>query len=295
MPGGEIRPPGHNRVLWGLMLALAPLPWPLGEEILARVFLARAFVRTARLRQALRWASSQPASGRSRWRLAASLFANHGRFVARWALIGMWDPETLRDHLEVRGEEHLSAAGRGVMLLGFHLGPRNSYLALRAVGHHVIWVGGPGASGWWSPEIREGYQHNRGDLLFGDQEYPWLQRLYWARRILLDGGAIFISADGSGSPALSIPLPGGPAVLHSGWLALRRATKATVLPVLSHLERRRQVVSIHPALPSIVADPVLDLDACRQALASVLGDYVRRFPAQCYSLAFPEPGGGPPR
>lgn len=37
------------------------------------------------------------------------------------------------------------------------------------------------------------------------------------------------------------------------------------------------------------------LEACRQALASVLGEYVRRFPAQCYSLAFPEPGDALPR
>jgi lauroyl/myristoyl acyltransferase len=284
------RPPDYNRVVWALVLALDRLPWPWGEEILARCFVARAFVRVTRLRRALAWASSQPAArGGGRWRLARSLCSYHGRFVARSALVGIRDPETLRRHISVRGEEHLAAAGGGVILLGFHLGPRGSHLVLRAVGHDVTWVGGQGASGAWSRRVRDEYLRHRGDLLFSRGEQPWLRRLYRARALLRDGGAIFISADGSGREAFSVPLPGGPLLVQSGWLTLRRATRATVLPVLSHLEGRTQVVTIHPALPPPAGDPGLDREACRRALASVLGEYVRRFPAQCYSLAFGAP------
>jgi len=60
-----------------------------------------------------------------------------------------------------------------------------------------------------------------------------------------------------------------------------------VLPVLSDMEARSQVVTIHPPLPPLIANPVRDLDSCRRLLAGLLGDYVRRFPEQCFSLAFP--------
>jgi lauroyl/myristoyl acyltransferase len=115
----------------------------------------------------------------------------------------------------------------------------------------------------------------------------WLRRLYRARRILLDGGNVFISADGAhGQIAFTVPLAGGPVAIREGWRVLRRATGATVLPVLSHMEGRRQITTVHPPLPPLAADPLLDLDACRDALGHLLGDYVRRFPDQCYSLAF---------
>lgn len=280
------RPSVCSRLVWAFILALDRLPWPWGEEILARCFVARAFVRTARLRQALAWASSQPGTEPARRRLARSLCSHHGRFVARWALVGMREPERLRCHVIVRGEEHLAAAGLGRILVGFQLGPRGSDLALRVAGHDVTWVGDRGASGAWSRAIRQRYQTGREDLLLPGAEQAWVRRLYRARRMLLEGQTVFINAEGRGREAFSVPLPGGRVLIQSGWLTLRRTTKATVLPVLSHMEGRSQVVTVHPALPPPVADPVLDLDACRRALGGLLADYVRRFPEQCYSLAF---------
>lgn len=291
----EARPRTYSRVVWALALALDALPWPWGEEILARCFVARAFVRTARLRRALAWAGAQPGAGRRRWSLARSLCFHHGRFVARSALVGMRDPETLRRHVEARGEEHLAAAGAGAILLGFHLGPAQSYLALRVLGHRLTWVGARGASAAWSRAIRARYQDGRGDLLLPRAQSAWARRLYRARQIVLEGGTVFISADGGGAQALSIPLPGGPALIGAGWLLLRRTTKATVLPVLSHMDGRVQVVTIHPPLPAPLSDPALDLEACRRALGELLGEHARRFPEQCYSLAFWLPPEEPPR
>jgi len=288
------RPASYSRLVWTLILALDRLPWPWGEEILAKSFVARAFVRTGRLRQALAWAAAQPSTERGRWHLARSLCAYHGRFVARSALVGIRGPEALLRLVAVRGEEHLAAAGRGVILLGFHLGPAGSYLALRVAGHRLTWVGGRGATGAWSREIRQRYQSARETQFFSEDRYSWTRRLYHARQVLLSGEHVFISADGEGGEAFSVPLPGGPQVIGVGWLALRRATGAPVLPVLSHMQGRTQVVTVHPALPPRNADPGLDLDACRRSLAHLLGDHVRRFPEQCYSLVFSAPAASSP-
>jgi hypothetical protein len=67
-------------------------------------------------------------------------------------------------------------------------------------------------------------------------------------------------------------------------LTLRRLTGAPERPVLSHFEARTHVVTEHPPLP-------VDPDDRRRALGELLGEYVRRYPEQCYSLAFPV---GPP-
>lgn len=280
------RPASYSRPIWGLLLVLDRLPWPWGEEILARVFAARALVQTERLRRALTWAVSQPDAGRRPWSLALALCSCHGRFIARSALVGVRDAETLRRLMVVRGGEHLARARGGAILLGFHLGPAGSYLALRVAGHRLTWVGGRGASGAWSREIRRLYQDPAEARLFSEGRGAWLRRLYHARRILLAGENIFISADGAGAAAFSVPVPGGPVIIGAGWLALRRATGAPVLPVLSHMEGRRQVVTIHPPLPALDPDPIVDVEACRQALGRLLNEHVRRVPEQCYSLVF---------
>ena len=288
------RPPTYGRLVWAPILALGHLPWPWGEEIFAAGFVARAFLRTARLRQALGWAETHTGPGRGRWRLARALCAYHGRFVARSALVGIRDVETLRRLVSVRGDAHLASAPGAAILLGSHLGPAGSYLALRVAGHRLTWVGGRGASGAWSREIRERYQSPAESRFFAEDRLAWTRRLYQARRLLMAGARVFISADGEGGAAFAVPLPGGGSTaVGTGWLALRRATGAPVLPVLSHLEGRVQVVTVHPPLPPRDADPERDLDVCRSALGRVFGDHVLRFPEQCYSLAFPTPQAGP--
>jgi hypothetical protein len=71
-PGFQARPEIYSRRAWLFMSALDPLPWPWGEEILAKLFAAKAFIRPSRLRKALAWAGHYPVAGRSRWRLALS-------------------------------------------------------------------------------------------------------------------------------------------------------------------------------------------------------------------------------
>ncbi len=281
------RPPEYTRLVWALILCLHRLPWPWGEEILAGCFVAKAPLRTTRLLQALAWASARSGRGASRWRLARRLCACHGRFVARSALVGIREPDVLRRHVIVRGTERL-AAGGGVILLGFHLGPPGAHLALRVAGHRVVFLGGRAATALWSPAIRDRYGTPSDSLFFSGAEHRRLGAglLYRARQIVLDGGIVFVTAEGLGREAFSVSVQGGRAVVRAGWLALRRATNAPVFPVLSHLDGHTQVVTVHAPLPTPDADPDIDIDRCRQALAGLLNDYARRFPEQCYSLAF---------
>jgi len=289
----KLRPASYSRAVWTLVLVLDRLPWPLGEEGMSASFVARAFVRTERLRQALAWAGAQSETNGSRWRLALALCARHGRFVARSALVGVRNAETLRRLSALLGEEHLSAAAGGVIFLGFHLGPPGAYLVLRVAGHSVTWIGGRGATGAWPREIRRRYQTILESQFFPEEDrHVWVRRLHQARRLLETGESVFISADGEGEPAFAVPLAGGALSVGRGWWALRRATGAPVLPVLSHMRGRTQIATIHHALPPPVADPDLDLETCRQALGRLLADHLRRFPDHCYSLAFPATANG---
>jgi lauroyl/myristoyl acyltransferase len=284
------------------MIALDRLPWPWGEDILARLFAAVALVRGSRRRPALAWAAQQPGGRGVRLALAVSAF--RGRWVARATLLGVRSPEALTRRAVIRGEEHLTPAPKGTILLGFHLGPPNVDVTLRILGQKLAWLGSSRNSWVWSSEAWRPMSDPRQNLAPPDDEWFWPGYLYRARRILLDGGALFIMADSwAGRPAFSVPLPGGPMIVRSGWLSLRRLTGARVIPVVTHLEGRTQVITIHPALPAPApcdADPVA---TWREIITALVGDYVRRFPEQCPVLVFPPtvlrrgraPAGSDPR
>jgi hypothetical protein len=277
------RPPHRSRVGWILKLGLDVLPWPWGEDILTYLAAAVFLADTSWRRRALRWASAQP--GRRPWRLTVALCVFRGRWVPRSALLGLRGPEDMRPHLTLEGAEHLAATPGGAILLGFHLGPPNADLTLRVLGHQLLWLGGRqrASRGWWRDGWRpymEPSQYLSADIDRGG----WASLLYRARRVLLDGGRVYVVADGGGREVFRIPLPGGPMILKHGWLGLHRQTGARVLPVTTHLEGRTQVITIHPALPTSGTDRVGDVEAWRKILASLLEDYVRRFPEQCLGL-----------
>lgn len=282
------RPGRCSPSLWATVILLDRLPWPLGEEVLARIYLLKSLGRRGRFQRAIEWAGARRGTRPGRWWLAAKLCTYYGRFVSRLMLVGFRDPEHFRGQVVVRGEEHLkAAAGRGVILLGFHLGPPGAAIALRSLGYQLTWARGWGDSqGGLRPAWRT--FHEAGEMLSLSQDRHALGAvLYEARQVLVDGGAIYITADGGrGREAFRVPMAPAPIVIRSGWLALSRYTGAAVLPVLTHLEGHRQVVSIHEPLPPIGRDPAQGLDACRAALARLLEPYVRDHPEQCYSLVF---------
>jgi len=281
-------PPGYPPALWMLLRALHRLPWPFGEEVLSAVFVAKALGSRGDLRRALTWASGFASGGR-RWRLALSVLASRGRFVARAALIGMRSADDVRRRFAVRGEEHLQAASGAVILLGFHVGPPYSYVALRAAGHPVTLVGLRRIPEKWSRRAWGRPEGENRDLMLGEDGASRATMLYRARQVLRQGGTLYMTADAvegtEGREAFRLVVHGRDVIVRSGWLALRRKTGAAVLPVLAHLEGRTGIVTIHPPLPKPEPDPVSDGAACRDALERLLVDYARRFPEQCWSLA----------
>lgn len=220
-----------------------------------------------------------------------SMCAFRGRWVARWAIIGLRHPDDMRPRIALRGEEHLAQATGGTILIGVHLGLPSPVIALRVMGHRVAWFGGGRVSRGWSRRAWLPFQDASENVTLAAPEPSGTVRaLHRARRALLDGGTIFMMGDGgSGKEAFRVPLPGGPLFINKGWLALGRETGARVLPVLTHLEGRTQVVTIHPPLPVGAAEPERDRAACREVLSALLADFVRRFPEQCPRLVFRPP------
>jgi hypothetical protein len=225
------------------------------------------------------WASAQPGvEGTRRWRLALALCAHHGLVVARSGAVGLRDPRALVPRVAVQGAEHLAARSGGTILLGFHLGMPSCDVMLRMMGYRMHWLGGGRTSGGWARKAWQPFLDPSGELALA----PASARggiLRRACRLLLDGEIVCMTADGFGREAFRVPLPGGPAVVRSGWLSLREHGSAEALPMLAHRIGRKQVITIHPPLPR-------GADACKEVLGRLLGDYVRRFPAQCYTLAF---------
>ena len=278
--------PYYSRRLWVLLIVLDPLPWPWGEKVLAFLCLVRFMARSSGRRNALAWASAQR-RGR-RWRLAAAVCAFTGRSIARWRFLGFRSPEELRSLVVVDGEQHLSSVSGGAILLTFHLGPPTSHLLLRLRGHDVRFLGRHdriAAAEWWSEAWHPIVASS--PLSSGAEDLKrWVAVLHSARRSLLDGGKICIMADGGiGRELFRAAVPGGVMVVRAGWLTLHRLTGAPVLPVLTHLEGQRQVITIHPPLPLGEVDAAQRLETWREILTSLVVGYVRRFPDQCPGLA----------
>jgi len=251
--------------------ALGALPWPVAESLFAGLGVLDGLVRPRRRGRALEWASAQPRGRHGRWGLAIRLLANHGRFIAQEHLVETCDPTALRDRVRLLGEEHLAAAGSGAtILLGFHVGPPRTPVALQALGYPVTAM----------PDLTSRAAASRPK----PSEEPTVRAvaLLQARRLLARHEWLYIAADGPpGVEAYRIPLPGGPVIIREGWLTLRRLTGAPTVPVLAHREGSRRVITIHPALPPVASDPRADADVCCTVLADLLGSYLRRFPEQC--------------
>jgi hypothetical protein len=195
-----------------LMIGLDLLPWPWGEDMLARLFAVVALVRGSRRRPSLAWASQQP-GGRG-LRLALAVCAFRGRWVARSTLLGVRSPGELIRRAVIRGEEYLAAGPKWTILLGFHLGPPNVDVTLRILGRKLAWLGSSRNSWVWSSEAWRPLSDPRENLAPPGDEWFWPGYLYRARRILLDGGALFIMADSwVGREAIRVPLPGGPMII----------------------------------------------------------------------------------
>jgi lauroyl/myristoyl acyltransferase len=271
--------------------ALARLPWPVGLDVLGAAGVVYGVARQRPLRLALDWAVRQPPClQREVWRVSLSLLANASRYLGNETLLVVGHPAAIQRRFVLEGEAYLHDAARrsGVILLGFHLGPPVAPLALRIHGYRMAVAGSQdNPVGWplrratWGRFLEPG----EDPFILVSERDARVAGLYRLRQRLLDGKIVCTMADGLGTEVARVPLPGRDLILRAGWFVLRRSTGVPTLPLLTHSEGRRIVVTIHPPLPAPHQDRGMDLAACRDALAAILQDYVRRFPGQCSSLA----------
>src|SRR5262249_28118750 len=101
---------------------------------------------------------------------------------------------------------------------------------------------------------------------------------------------VCVTADAPvGRELFQIALPGAALAIRAGWFSLCRQSGARVLPVMSHLEGRVQVIRVHPPLPANDPDEAVALAGSRQVLTALARDYVARHTSQCPGLVFEPP------
>lgn len=266
-----------------LMPMLARLPASLASTLLAGLAVADGVGRRRRWSRSVSWARAYgdgPLAARLR---AARLLANHGRFVALETMLTTPTIEALRASTDVEGAERLSGGG---IVLGWHLGPPRTWLALRAHGVPVVAttrrapVDGSALAAWMAG----------GTVVhvpLGEAEGR-VEGLYRLRKVLAAGGLVYMQADGpSGSELCRLDVPGRP-IVRTGWFRLRRALSCPVYPVFAARSGDRTRIVVHAALPAPLADEAADREACRHELSALVGSYVREHPDQCRYLAFPD-------
>jgi hypothetical protein len=257
---------------------LAKLSWPANQELLAWLCVVEAFVRPYVARRVIRWTRAQP--GDARVRLALSVAANHGRFLAKELLLTGGGRAAALERCRFQGLEHLDHAPAGALLLGFHLGPPVVPLALHIRGYPLhVWGGvriDPRRGAAWARFLAPGE-----DPFIRVSGGHAVANLHRARQLLLEGKRVFVPVDGKGRPAFVIPTPPRAVALTTGWLALRRHARPTSLPVIAHRDGPHVVVTVYPPLPAVDPDPERDLWVCRDRLSAIVREFASRLPAQC--------------
>jgi len=271
-----------------LLGALRRMPGGPARGALILVGFLQAFLDRACWGRARAWAAAHATGPGDRRRLLVRLLANRGRFLATALGIGTPDPESFRRLVVLEGRDRLDALARrgGVMLLGFHLGPGGTPAKLGLAGYPVTTAGAglrfrvPARSYAWVGGAR-------GPAIDWSDAPSRAAGLHRLGEVLRHGGIVSLTADSreDGRLAFELPLPGRTLRVRAGWFVLRRQTGTPTLPVLTSEIGRRSVVTIHPPLPDPDPDLERDRAACREALAPILRDYVRRFPEHCLSLA----------
>lgn len=281
-------PPARARPSAAVLVALWLLdvaPFPLGEWACGALFLLRNLGRPRVVARASRFLARYP-SPESLFARTCRLFVYQGRFRARHALIGLASPDALASRVRIDGREHLPDGG--AILLGFHVGPPAAGEALCVSGIPVLSVAGRRYSRQWTSEawtpVRRLYE------AFPLTEDPSVLGgvLYRMRRRLAGGERVYVAGDGlKGRLAFTLQVQDGRVLkMKSSWLLLARHTGAPVVPVTTHYEGARQVVTLHPPLPPVDPARVEDLVRCQALLQALLERYAAEHPEQCSGFVY---------
>ena len=191
-------------------------------------------------------------------RVAKASFANHGRGLAELFRFPLLDSTGLLALFQIDGEEHLQEAlaqGKGVMLLGAHLG--NFDLGaplLAAMGYPMALISKVptvrAASRWWmGSRERKGLRIFAGEGILKD-----------TLRFLRQGGVVAFVLDQNAvhKSGVFVPFFGRPASTLSTLAVLARRTGAPVVPAHTFREGQGHRLVIEPAF---VARPNPDKEA----------------------------------
>jgi hypothetical protein len=264
---------------------LRALPRVASDTTLAALAIADG-IRRGRYSKARRWAARLDAGTIGSHLLALRVLANHGRDCGAEAGLGADTEDAVRTSVSIQGRERLEGVEDGALLVGFHLGPPRTWLAMRRLGLRVriaAQLDLVSSDPIWQPMFASG-----DAIPVPDDPAGQLRALYRMRSALAQNEIVYLTADGPhGREAFRLDIPGCALIVRQGWLALRRHVRVRTFPVLSHAEGDRRVIAICPPLPPVEDDAAADAKACRDVLTPLISDYVRRFPAQCRYLAFP--------
>jgi hypothetical protein len=268
-----------------LLSFLRALPRAASDTTLAALAIADGIGR-GRYSKARHWAARLDRGTIGSHLLALRLLANHGRYCGAEAGLGTDTEDALRKSVSIQGRERLDSVENGALLVGFHLGPPRTWLAMRA---HGLPVRIAAQFDLVSSDPIWQSMFASGDAIpVPDDPAGQLRALYRMRSVLAQNEIVYLTADGPhGQEAFRLDVPGRALIVRKGWLALRRHVRVRTFPVLSHAEGDRRVIVICPPLPPVQDDAAADAKTCRDVLTPLISDYVRRFPAQCRYLAFP--------
>jgi KDO2-lipid IV(A) lauroyltransferase len=216
-------------------------------------------------------------SPEARERLVARHFESLGLSIVEMGMGWFGRPQTVRDHVDVEGGEHLAAAlarGRGVILFSAHFTTFEFYWAALA----PLCTKLCGMYKWQRNPVMNRIM-NRGRRRYFDALFA-KDNVREMMRSLRDNAVVWYASDQSygGKGSVLIPFFGEPAMTNTAIGRIAKASGATVLPYFCRrLKTDRYVMSIGAPLAGL---PSGDEVADTRALTKLLEDYVRLCPDQ---------------
>jgi KDO2-lipid IV(A) lauroyltransferase len=219
-------------------------------------------------------------------RTARGSFRHFARFVAESIHAQGWGMEDMQDRVEIRGGEHLDTAaaeGKGVIFISAHMGATEVAAAVAVLkGFRITSVIEPVRPEWLMTCVLVSRER------MGITLVPSAGAGIGLIRQLRRGGMVAFAVDAGIDRPDSIPVKffGRPTPFPEGPARLARLTGAPmVFGVGIRRGSGRYQVTIQPPLESRRDLPAEEgIRAQTQGVASILEDFVRRYPAQWYAF-----------
>jgi lauroyl/myristoyl acyltransferase len=219
-------------------------------------------------------------------RVARRAFANYGRMLADFLLIGSLPPDALRKLVTISGREHVDAAasaGRGAILTLPHMGSWDVAGAMAG-----IW-------GYRMAAVAETFPGSLNDVVVETRSLHGLEIIPLDRSALRSINAVL---DDNGMVALLCDLPHGPgaevrffgrrAVVPSGPAAIACRRQVPLVPVYSRrTDSRRYHIHVDPPIEPPAEDRCRGREGAAELMQRVIDrfeGFIREHPDQWYAF-----------